>query len=71
MDDRLIVALDVPNALAGLELARQLGDEGAELRLMPVAEFVVHPRAVPHFRGIVAEITRLGPDGRGTGAAGG
>ncbi|WP_372800091.1 orotidine-5'-phosphate decarboxylase [Paracoccus seriniphilus] len=27
MDDRLIVALDVPNALAGLELARKLGDE--------------------------------------------
>ena len=26
MDDRLIVALDVPDALAGLELARQLGD---------------------------------------------
>lgn len=26
MDDRLIVALDVPNALAGLELADQLGD---------------------------------------------
>ncbi|PZX44538.1 orotidine-5'-phosphate decarboxylase [Roseinatronobacter thiooxidans] len=25
-DDRLIVALDVPNALAGLELARQLGE---------------------------------------------
>ncbi|WP_299814154.1 orotidine-5'-phosphate decarboxylase [uncultured Jannaschia sp.] len=25
-DDRLIVALDVPNALAGLELARRLGD---------------------------------------------
>ncbi|MGP9790211.1 orotidine-5'-phosphate decarboxylase [Roseinatronobacter sp. NSM] len=25
-DDRLIVALDLPNALAGLELARQLGD---------------------------------------------
>ncbi len=25
-DDRLIVALDVPNALAGLELARSLGD---------------------------------------------
>lgn len=51
--------------------AARLGDEGAELRLMPVAEFVVHPRAVPHFRGIVAEITRLGPDGRGPGAAGG
>ena len=26
MDDRLIVALDVPNALAGLELAKTLGD---------------------------------------------
>lgn len=26
MDDRLIVALDVPNAVQGLELARQLGD---------------------------------------------
>src|SRR5690606_66895 len=26
MDDRLIVALDVPDALAGLELARTLGD---------------------------------------------
>lgn len=26
MDDRLIVALDVPDALAGLELARKLGD---------------------------------------------
>jgi orotidine-5'-phosphate decarboxylase len=25
-DDRLIVALDVPNALAGLELAERLGD---------------------------------------------
>ena len=25
-DDRLIVALDVPNALAGLELAQRLGD---------------------------------------------
>lgn len=27
MDDRLIVAMDVPNALAGLELARKLGPE--------------------------------------------
>ncbi|SMO98673.1 orotidine-5'-phosphate decarboxylase [Paracoccus laeviglucosivorans] len=26
MDDRLIVALDVPNALAGLQLAEQIGD---------------------------------------------
>ena len=36
-----------------------LGDEGAELRLMPVAEFVSHPQAVPHFRGIVAEMLGL------------
>lgn len=33
-----------------------LGDEGAELRLMPVAEFVGHPNAVPHFRDIVREM---------------
>ncbi|WP_134725105.1 NUDIX domain-containing protein [Paracoccus luteus] len=34
----------------------RLGDEGAELRLMPVAEFVAHPRAVPHFRDVVREM---------------
>ena len=28
-DDRLIVALDVPDALAGLEIARQLGETGS------------------------------------------
>ena len=39
----------------------RLGDEGAELRLMPVAEFVAHPKAVPHFRGIVAEMLGLAP----------
>lgn len=39
----------------------RLGDEGAELRLMPVAEFVAHPRAVPHFRGIVAEMLGIAP----------
>jgi len=27
-----------------------LGDEGAELRLMPIAEFEANPDAVPHFR---------------------
>ena len=37
-------------------LAARLGDEGAELRLMPVAEFVAHPQAVPHFRPIVARM---------------
>lgn len=39
--------------------AATLGDEGAELRLMPVAEFVAHPRAVPHFPAIVAEMLGL------------
>ena len=38
-----------------------LGDEGAELRLMPVAEFVAHPGAVPHFPAIVAEMLELRP----------
>lgn len=33
-----------------------LGDEGAELRLMALAEFVVHPKAVPHFRDVVLEL---------------
>lgn len=39
----------------------RLGDEGAELRLMPLAEFVAHPKAVPHFRAIVAEMTGISP----------
>lgn len=34
----------------------RLGDEGAELRLMPVAEFCASDQAVPHFRAIVAEM---------------
>ena len=37
----------------------RLGDEGAELRLMPVTEFIAHPQAVPHFRGIVAAMLGL------------
>ena len=32
-----------------------------ELRLMPVAEFVAHPGAVPHFPAIVAEMLELRP----------
>ncbi|MDF3854365.1 NUDIX hydrolase [Paracoccus sp. P2] len=28
----------------------RFGGEGQEWRMMPVAEFVAHPRAVPHFR---------------------
>jgi 8-oxo-dGTP diphosphatase len=30
--------------------AIRFGDEGQEWRMMPIAEFVAHPRAVPHFR---------------------
>lgn len=33
-----------------------LGDEGTELRLMPIAEFIAHPNAVPHFRDVVREL---------------
>jgi 8-oxo-dGTP diphosphatase len=29
--------------------AIRFGDEGQEWRMMPVAEFITHPRAVPHF----------------------
>ena len=29
--------------------AIRFGDEGQEWRMMPVAEFIAHPRAVPHF----------------------
>ena len=32
-DDRLIVAMDVPNALAGLQLAEQLGDASPSTKL--------------------------------------
>ena len=28
----------------------RFGDEGQEWRMMPVAEFISHPRAVPHFQ---------------------
>ena len=30
--------------------AIRFGDEGQEWRMMPVPEFITHPRAVPHFR---------------------
>lgn len=35
---------------AGEIAAIRFGDEGQEWRMMPVAEFIAHPRAVPHFR---------------------
>lgn len=34
----------------------RLGDEGQALRLMPVAEFVAHPQAIPAFRDIVRDM---------------
>lgn len=39
----------------------RLGDEGDALVLMPVAEFIAHPKAVPRFQTIVAEMLGLPP----------
>ena len=37
--------------LSAAEIAAiRFGNEGQEWRMMPVAEFIAHPRAVPHFR---------------------
>lgn len=36
--------------------AIRFGDEGQEWRLMPVAEFIAHPRAVPAFRDRVRQV---------------
>ncbi|MBK4216265.1 NUDIX hydrolase [Paracoccus caeni] len=38
------------NLTAGDIAAIRFGDEGQEWRMMPVAEYIAHPRAVPHFR---------------------
>ncbi|MFH5775237.1 NUDIX hydrolase [Paracoccus broussonetiae] len=46
--------------LTAAEIAAiRFGDEGQEWRMMPVAEFVAHPRAVPHFRDRVARMLAL------------
>jgi 8-oxo-dGTP diphosphatase len=43
--------------LTEVEIASiRFGDEGQEWRMMPIAEFVSHPRAVPHFRDAVAQV---------------
>jgi len=34
----------------------RLGDEGQELRLMPLEEYFAHPLAIPHFRDMAAEV---------------
>ena len=36
--------------------AIRFGDEGQEWRMMPVGEFIAHPRAVPHFRDRVPQV---------------
>lgn len=39
-------------ALSAAEIASvRFGDEGQEWRMMPVPEYLGHPRAVPHFKG--------------------
>lgn len=43
--------------------AARLGDEGQELRLMPLAEYLSHPRAIPHFREMVRAV--LAAEGAG------
>ena len=37
----------------------RFGDEGQEWRMMPVPEFIAHPRAVPHFRDRVRMVLDL------------
>ncbi len=39
----------------------RFGDEGREWRMMPLADFVSHPRAIPQFRDLVAELTASPP----------
>nr|WP_281352176.1 NUDIX hydrolase [Paracoccus aestuariivivens] len=39
--------------------AIRFGDEGQEWQMMPIALFVAHPRAVPHFRSRVAQVLGL------------
>ncbi|MBU3028655.1 NUDIX hydrolase [Paracoccus marinaquae] len=36
--------------------AIRLGDEGQAWRMMPLAEFMAHPRAVPHFKAWIAAL---------------
>lgn len=39
--------------------AARLGDEGQELRMMPVAEFVAHPLTIPFLAGNVRDLLGL------------
>lgn len=43
--------------LTAAEIAAiRFGDEGTDGRLMPIAEFIAHPAAVPHLQSRVAEL---------------
>lgn len=53
--------------LTAAEIAAiRFGDEGQEWRMMPVAEFMAHPRVVPHFPARVARM--LDPQAAGSSA---
>ncbi len=51
----LFTGIITPEEIAAI----QFGDEGQEWRMMPVAEFVAHPLAVPHFRDNVRQVLGL------------
>lgn len=36
--------------------AIRFGDEGQEWRMMPIADYLAHPRAVPHFKGWITAV---------------
>lgn len=48
--------------LTAAEIAAiRFGDEGQEWRMMPVADFLAHPLAVPHFRPRIADLLAARP----------
>lgn len=48
--------------IAAEEIAAiRFGDEGQEWRMMPVADFLAHPLAVPHFRLRIADLLAARP----------
>lgn len=51
----LLAGIITPAEIAAI----RFGDEGQAWRMMPVAEFLSHPRAVPHFRARVRDILNL------------
>lgn len=47
--------------LTGPEIAGiRFGDEGQEWQMMPIADFIAHPRAIPHFQQRVRHVLGLG-----------